>query len=80
MGRDRIKDVEAVMKERQVRRVPVIDEEGHLVGIVSMNDIARESERELSKKSPGVPARELVSTLASICRPRQPGDIDIAAQ
>jgi hypothetical protein len=27
-----------------------------------------------------ITARELVATLASICRPRQPGEIDIAAQ
>lgn len=80
MPSDRIKEVEAVMRERQVRRVPVIDENGHPVGIISMNDIARESAREPTKRTQDVPAREIVSTLAAICQPRQPGDIQIAAQ
>jgi CBS domain-containing protein len=80
MPTDPIKEVEALMGEHQVRRLPVIDEAGHLVGIISMNDIARESARELRKKTQEVTPRELVATLASICRPRQPGEIDIAAQ
>ena len=77
---DRISDVEAVMKERQVRRVPVIDETGHLHGLIAMNDIARESARELKRKTSEVPAREIVSTLASICEPRRAGSIALAAQ
>jgi len=77
---DRITDAEAIMKDRRVRRVPVIDETGHLEGLISMNDIARESARGLQKKAPDVPAREFVSTLASICEPRQAGAISVAAQ
>jgi CBS domain-containing protein len=80
LSTDRIADVEAIMKERKVRRVPVIDETGHLEGLLSMNDIARESARELKSRSPEVPARELVSTLASICEPRHAGAIAVAAQ
>lgn len=68
---DRIEDVEAVMKEHQVRRVPVIDEQGHLVGLISMNDIARESAMELEQVGAEVSADSLVSALASICQPRQ---------
>jgi CBS domain-containing protein len=77
---DRIAGVEAIMKDRRVRRVPVIDETGHLEGLISMNDIARESARELQKKAPEVSARELVSTLAFICEPRQQGAISVVAQ
>jgi CBS domain-containing protein len=80
LSTDRISEVEAIMQERQVRRVPVIDESGHLQGLISMNDIARESARELKKKASEVPAREVVSTLASICEPRHTGPIALAAQ
>lgn len=72
MPTDRIEDVEAVMKAHQVRRVPVLDQQGHPIGLISMNDIARESARELKGKGPTVRAGDLVSTLASVCLPRQP--------
>ena len=77
---DRIEDVEAIMKERQVRRVPVVDSENRLQGMISMNDIARESARELRKRNPEVGADELVTTLAFICAPRQSGVLTAAAE
>jgi hypothetical protein len=56
------------------------DESGHLQGLIAMNDIAREAARELKSRSSEVPARELVSTLASICEPRHTGPIALTAQ
>jgi CBS domain-containing protein len=38
---DDIRAVEKVMSERQVRRVPIVDGDGHCVGIVSQADLAR---------------------------------------
>jgi len=38
---DSIDRVEAIMSERQVRRVPVIDGKGRIVGIVAQADLAR---------------------------------------
>ncbi|HEX7672291.1 MAG TPA: CBS domain-containing protein [Polyangiaceae bacterium] len=76
---DRIEAVEAVMKAHQVRRVPVIDREGHLVGLVSMNDIARESADELMRRSPDVRTGDLVSTLARICEPRRAWTMAVAS-
>jgi CBS domain-containing protein len=35
-----------LMAEHQVRRLPALDEEGHLVGIVAQADVAREAEAE----------------------------------
>jgi CBS domain-containing protein len=69
---DRIEDAEAVMKTHQVRRVPVIDEQGHPIGLISMNDIVRESAREAGGEGSTVRADDLVSTLASVCLARQP--------
>lgn len=50
---DEIEDVRQVMVERQVRRVPVVDVDGLLVGIVAQADIAREdgaaSDREVGR-------------------------------
>ena len=64
---DVIETVELLMHDNRVRRVPVIDNDGRPVGLVSMNDLARLAAR--SRRS-GVD-RELVRTLAAICQPRQ---------
>lgn len=61
---DELTAVEAAMSRRQIRRVPVVDDLGHPIGIVSMNDLARASQRsELS-------AAEVAATLAAVCAPR----------
>jgi CBS domain-containing protein len=38
---DNVRSVEKLMAERQVRRVPIVDGEGHCVGIISQGDLAR---------------------------------------
>jgi CBS domain-containing protein len=67
MPRDRAAHVERAMRERQVRRVPVVDDEGSLIGIVSLADIARAS--GAPRNAPGVSDAEIAGTLAAICRP-----------
>jgi CBS domain-containing protein len=70
---DTIESAEVLMRDSQIRRLPVLDHQNHPIGIVSMNDIARFAARQ--KKS-GVD-RELVRTLASICEPRGiAGDVE----
>ena len=50
---DDVEEVERIMAERQVRRVPVIDEGGCCVGMVAQADLAREdravSDREVGR-------------------------------
>lgn len=75
---DPIEQVEALMKTKQVHRVPVVNEQGHLVGVISMNDIARESARELGSQIHEVTPEAFVSTLAGISEPRLTGAIDVA--
>ena len=59
---------EEIMQTRQVRRLPVVDAEGRPVGLLSLNDLAREATRT------GASQRGLLNgfarTLAAICRPR----------
>jgi predicted transcriptional regulator len=48
---DDVREVEQVMVERQVRRVPIVDGAGACVGIVAQADLARNSGgRALSKR------------------------------
>ncbi len=43
---DSLKDVERTMTERQVRRVPVVDENNCCVGIIAQADLARAAEEQ----------------------------------
>jgi len=62
---------EKLMREKQVRRLPAIDAKGHLAGIISLNDIAREGEREIEMKRPReVADADIVGLMASVCAPR----------
>ncbi|HUJ57328.1 MAG TPA: CBS domain-containing protein [Kofleriaceae bacterium] len=60
---------ELLMAEHQIRRLPVVDANDKPIGLVSMNDFAREAARPGSRIKDGV-ARAL-NTLAAICKPRK---------
>ena len=62
---DTITNVLATMKQFKVRRLPVIDANGLLKGVVSMNDVVLATEH-----SKGPALRAIVSTLAAICEHR----------
>ena len=55
-----------LMGDNQVRRLPVVDEVGKLVGIVTLTDVAQRAGRGRSD----VPAREVAETLKEVSRPR----------
>lgn len=46
-------EAERIMRERQVRRVPVVDEAGCCVGIIAQADLARAADAELSDREVG---------------------------
>ncbi len=52
------------MKSQRVRRLPVVDVEGRLKGILSLNDVVTHAGAASST--------EIVSTMASICEHRRP--------
>jgi len=61
---DDVDDVETMMRQHQIRRMPVIDDQGHPIGIISLNDIAR------AARIGTVPARDVITTLAAVVEPR----------
>ena len=65
---DLVTSAEEVMRQRQVRRLPVVDSSGQLVGILSLNDIVRAAGG--SKGRDGVSAEAVEATLAAIGRHR----------
>jgi len=67
---DDLATAEELMRVKQVRRLPVVDAQGHLAGIISLNDIARECAREAGlKKAREVSDSEIAGVLASVCAP-----------
>jgi len=65
MPTDRMSDALATMKQFRIRRLAVVDADGHLQGVTSMNDIVLASE---AKSEPA--AKDVVATLAAICAHR----------
>jgi CBS domain-containing protein len=63
---DSISDVLATMKQCRIRRVPVLDANGRLQGVISLNDLVLASNATRAPQ-----ASEIVSTMAAICAHRQ---------
>ena len=70
---DGLIEAEEIMRAQRVRRLPVLEAGGKLAGIVSLNDLAREAEREVGRKGREISAQEITATLAAICEPRRSG-------
>jgi len=68
---DDLSQTEAVMRARKVRRLPVVDGEGKLVGLLSLSDLARASmapKRGKAQKKAVEPS-EVGATLGAISSP-----------
>ncbi len=76
---DALSAAEELMQARQIRRLPVVDADGHLVGIISLNDIAREAERERAARKKEVTTEEIGLALAAICKARSARAVAAAA-
>ena len=64
-----LEEAEALMEEHAVRRLPVVDDHGHLVGIISRGDL-REAEAVKAVVNPYAPeADELNLSVAEVMTP-----------
>ncbi len=63
---DTLQAAENAMKTHQIRRIVVTDDQNRLVGLLSLNDLARHTGR----KANGITSDEVTRTLAGICEPR----------
>jgi CBS domain-containing protein len=61
---DDVRTALKTMKERRVRRLPVLDGQERLAGIISMNDLVMRAE---CRTEADVPGEEFLATLKSIC-------------
>jgi CBS domain-containing protein len=73
---DAVQVVLNVLRTNQLHRLPVVDGDEHLVGVVSLADIAREAEREHGrKKAPEVADADVAQTVEAVSRPRTPREL-----
>ncbi len=72
---DALADVEKTMREAKVRRLPVVDDQGALIGIIGIADLAREAARERTYASQEITESEVGDTLAAISQSRSAGQL-----
>lgn len=68
---DSLAQAEKIMRSARVRRLPVLDEQDSLVGMISLADLAREAASEPPKRKREISESEVGDTLAAICQPPQ---------
>ena len=66
---DTVEHAQRQMQNAQVRRLPVLDNDGALVGVVSMADIVRESARLQYGQHQEIPTGSVTEALAKISTP-----------
>ena len=68
-----------LMRTHQIRRLPVVDEGGGLVGLLSLSDIVREAARQSHFRFRSVFAGETAHTLAAVSFPHESDEARRAA-
>jgi CBS-domain-containing membrane protein len=53
----------------QIRRLPVVDAAGALVGVVALDDLAQEARRQDDLFAPSLPAAAVGKALGEVARP-----------
>ena len=66
---DTLASAEVIMEGAQVRRLPVVDGEGRLIGVLSLSDLARRSSRA-RRGDDGLSEAEIGHVLSAISQPR----------
>jgi len=63
---DSIKSSLQQMSQNHIRRLPVVNNEGHLVGMLSLGDIVAYAESEMPGKIPEISFGETINTLKQV--------------
>jgi CBS domain-containing protein len=68
---DTLEVAEQIMREHQVRRLPVLTFDNQVLGILSLTDIACVVAEGKRPHGPGMSPAAIEATLAAVCRPRR---------
>ena len=66
---DRLRTVQDLMQKSKIRRVPVVDGDRKLVGIVSLHDLVRAANKDRRRLFPDVRMKDIAKTRAEISVP-----------
>jgi predicted transcriptional regulator len=77
---DTLESAASRMGSEQVRRLPVVDENGHLVGILALGDLARTLGGNRGGPQKQMLGNEVARALSSISEPRSPRIDDVVPQ
>lgn len=66
---DSVERAEQGMRDHQVRRLPVVDDTGRMVGILSMSDLVRGAAPSRTRGKNGM-STQVMETMAAVCEPR----------
>jgi CBS domain-containing protein len=64
---DSVASAEQLMRAHQIRRIPILDRERRPIGLLSLADIVRATDRQKGRASREVAPEEVAVTLADIC-------------
>jgi CBS-domain-containing membrane protein len=78
---DNVSAAEQTMRDHQIRRLPIVDRERRLLGVLSLADIVRATGHHKGRGARPVAHEEVAGTLADICatRARDPNPTTSAA-
>jgi CBS domain-containing protein len=68
---DDVRSALQIMKENKVRRLPVLNADGALEGMLSMNDVVLRAEEPKGKKAPQISYADVVGAYKGICEQRE---------
>jgi CBS-domain-containing membrane protein len=75
---DSIEDAQTLMRSHQIRRLPVVDEDQRLIGILSLNDLAVAAPDPENRKR-GVQPAAVADTLSAISEHRHGNGASLAS-
>ena len=67
MSGDDVQQALETMQQHQVRRLPVVDSEGKLIGMLSLNDVTLAAEQMANQRAPDLSVAEVMKTYKAIC-------------
>ena len=67
-----------VLRANRLHRLPVVDADEHLIGVLSLADVAREAGREHGRAGAEVADDDIAHTLEAISEPRAGGEVAYA--
>jgi CBS-domain-containing membrane protein len=67
---DDVHEALKAMRKHQVRRIPVVHQDGKLAGIVCLDELVLHAEKPDSKKPVGISYEDVVNTMKAICEHR----------